>query len=252
MTMGGLPVPPIEYRRLVGREDEGEYDGAAGANAFHGLPDRAFDSVLDFGCGTGRLAGPLIRRERRPRKYLGIDRHKGMIEWCTLNLTPLAPEFEFQHHDVHHPYLNPGGTPGHLLLPARDESVTLFLAVSVFTHLLEEDAVFYLRELGRTLSPEGMAVTIWFLFDKSDYPMMQEFQNALMINPCDLTNAVIFDRNWLVRAAADADLAITRLTPPSIRGFHWWLYFERCGPGRATLDFPPDTVPCGLTRPPLS
>ena len=125
-----------------------------------------------------------------------------MIEWCRDHLTAAAPTFEFEHHDVLHPELNPGGTPGHLPLPAGDADVSLFLGISIFTHLLEQDAEFYLRELGRVLSPDGVAVLTWFLFDKEDFPFMQAFQNALMINPSDLTNAVIFDRRWLIDQAA--------------------------------------------------
>jgi hypothetical protein len=102
------------------------------------------------------------------------------------------------------------------------------------------------------MSPTGIATTTWFLFDKADFPMMQEFQNALMINPLDLTNAVIFDRNWLVRTAAEAGLTITSVRPPKIRGFHWSVYFERSGPGRTPVEFPPDLAPRGIARPPLS
>ena len=251
MTTKSLPIPPLEFRRLVGRPEEPFYDGSTATHPFDGMEESRYRSVFDFGCGAGRLAGPLISRQPRPGRYLGIDRHRGMIDWCTAHLGVLAPEFEFRHHDVLHPQLNPGGTPGHLPLPSSDGDVTLFLAVSVFTHLLEDDAAFYLRELGRVLSPQGVAVATWFLFDKSDYPMMQEFQNALMINPCDLTNAVIFDRSWLVRTADAAGLSITRIDPPGIRGFHWWIYFEKHGPGRTSIDFPLDLAPRGIARPPL-
>ena len=51
-------------------------------------------------------------------------------------------------------------------------------------------------------SPDGVAVTTWFLFDKANFPMMQEFQNALYISDFDPTNAVIFDRTWLSGALA--------------------------------------------------
>jgi SAM-dependent methyltransferase len=246
-----VPIPPIEFRRLVGLPDERFFDGSIQGTPFDHLPSYCFDSVLDFGCGIGRLAASLIRRPQPPRRYLGIDRHKGMIDWCRANLSPLAPEFYFEHHNVFHEVLNAEGTPGHLPLPAGDGSVTLFIAWSVFTHLLEEDAKYYLHELNRVMGPRGIATTTWFLFDKGDFPMMQEFQNALMINPRDPTNAVIFDRNWLVRTAAEAGLTITSVTPPEIRGFHWIIYFERTGPGRVPAEFPPDLAPRDIARPPL-
>ena len=49
--------------------------------------------------------------------------------------------------------MNPDGAFATLPLPAGDGEVTLFLAWSVFTHLLEADAAFYLRELARVLHP---------------------------------------------------------------------------------------------------
>ena len=140
---------------------------------------------------------------------------------------PHADGFEFRHHDVLHDVLNPTGTPGHLPLPIGDGDVTLFIAWSVFTHLLEADADFYLRELARVLHPGGVAVSTWFTFDKSDYPMMQEFQNALYIHPGDLTNAVIFDRAWILDRLEQAGLVATRIVPPKIKGFQWMLYLER-------------------------
>ncbi len=244
------PLPPAEYRSIVGLPDPAAFDNPAAVPAW---TEESLQSgtTLDFGCGAGRLARHLIRRDPRPKHYLGIDRHKGMIDWCLDNLAPLAQEFEFRHHDVLHPVLNPAGTPGHLELPVDDDEVSLFIAISVFTHLLEEDASFYLKELGRILGPQGLAVTTWFLFDKGDFPMMQEFQNALMINPHDLTNAVIFDREWLLKETAAADLVITHVTPPTVRGYHWGIHFQRQGPGRSLAAFPEDLAPRGVARPPL-
>lgn len=246
-----LPVPPVEFCRLVGRPDAQHYGPWVHEPAFNYVPEDAYRRVLDFGCGCGRSARWLIQRRPGVERYLGIDRHAGMVEWCRSHLTTAAPEFDFQHHDVLHPALNPQGTPGHLPLPVPDSTVTLFLGISIFTHLLEADALFYLRELGRVLNPQGVAVTTWFLFDKGDYPMMQEFQNALMINPLDLTNAVIFDRAWLMREADAAGLVITRVLPPSLRGFHWTLHFERQADGRLAAPFPEDVAPAGVARPPL-
>ena len=247
-----LPVPPIEYRRLVGLADEKYYGPSVHQPVFNYVPETAYRTIFDFGCGCGRHARRLIQRAIRPNHYLGIDRHQGMITWCRDHLTTAAPTFEFRHHDVAHPELNPGGTPGHLPLPVGDAEITLFLGVSIFTHLLEADAGFYLRELGRVLSPDGLAVTTWFLFDKQDFPMMQEFQNALMINPLDLTNAVIFDRDWLTAQAGQAGLVITRVLPPALRGFHWTVHLERRTDGRVPVTFPDDLAPRGVARAPLS
>lgn len=246
-----LPLPPLPFRRLVGPTEPELFDNPSHQPVFPGLPPRAYDSVFDFGCGCGRLARQLIQQQSRPARYVGIDRHKGMVDWCRENLAPSAPGFDFRHHDVRHELLNPGGTPGHLDLPARNADITLFIAWSVFTHLLQADAEFYLEELGRVLSPAGVAVTTWFLFDKGDFPMMQEFQNALFINHQDPTNAVIFDRTWLTDRASRAGLVATHIVPPSVRGYQWVIHLQKLGDGRTQAPFPEDQAPRGIVRPPL-
>jgi SAM-dependent methyltransferase len=248
--LSDLPLPPLEFRRLVGPTEPGFFDNPTRNPVFTDVPDAAYATVFDFGCGCGRLARQMIQQHPRPQRYIGVDRHKGMIEWCRGNLAAHAPGFEFSHHDVFHDQLNPGGTPGHLPLPACDGEVTLFIGWSVFTHLLEPDTEFYVRELSRVLSPDGIAVTTWFLFDKGDFPMMQEFQNALLINAQDPTNAVIFDKDWMLNQLARAGLVVTAVVPPSIRGFQWVTHIQRQAPGRVAVPFPEDVAPRGLARPP--
>jgi SAM-dependent methyltransferase len=250
-SLTDLPLPPPEFRRLVGPTDPKFFDNSGPQLVFSDVNEDAYSSVFDFGCGCGRLARQLIQQRPRPGRYLGVDRHKGMISWCHENLAPRAPGFEFQHHNVFHEMLNPQGTPGHLPLPAADKEATLFIAWSVFTHLLEPDAEFYMQELARVLGQTGVAVTTWFLFDKGDFPMMQEFQNALFINDRDPTNAVIFDRDWLSRQVSGADLVMTRIIPPSIRGFQWTIHLERRQEGRVPAAFPEDVAPRGIARPPI-
>jgi SAM-dependent methyltransferase len=245
-----LPVPPAELRRLVGPTDLEPFDNATGALVFPGVPEHAYAVVFDFGCGCGRLARQLMQQRLRPGRYLGVDPHKGMVEWCRTHLTPHAPEFQFRHHDVFHEFVNPDGKLDLLALPAADREVTLFVAWSVFTHLLERDADFYLGELARVLSPSGVAITTWFLFDKRNFPMMQAFQNALFISDFDPTNAVLFDRGWLCERAARAGLVMTRVAPPAIRGFQWTIELQQAGDGRTWAAFPEDLAPHGLARPP--
>jgi SAM-dependent methyltransferase len=222
-----LPLPPLAFRHLVGPTDPAEFDKPVARQLFAELPAGAFDNVFDYGCGCGRLARLLLQLTPRPRRYLGIDPHSGMIEWCRANITSRAAEFEFAHHDVFQEFMNPDGTFEQVPLPPEDGSVSLFLAWSVFTHLLQPDAEFYLRELARVLRPDGVAVTTWFLFDKSDFPMMQDFQNALYISDFDPTNAVIFDRTWLSGALATAGLEVAALTAPVVRGHQWAMHLRR-------------------------
>lgn len=242
--MAELPIPPLEMRQAVGPTDPAAFDNPAAAPVFPGLPESAYRSVLDFGCGCGRLARQMIQQDPQPRAYLGIDLHPVMIEWCRRNLTPAAPSFEFRHHDVHYPSWNPGeGKPDTLPFPAADGSRSLVIAHSVFTHLIQAHAEFYLGEVARVLAEDGHFEATWFLFDKRSFPMMQEFQNALYINDLNPTNAVIFDRAWLVEAAAERGLTIVAASPPPVRGYHWRITMRPAAAGAAPVELPEDRAP---------
>ena len=222
-----LPLPPRDFRHLVGPTEPEDFDTPIARQIFDQLPAHVYDFVFDYGCGCGRLARQLLRAGPRPRRYLGIDPHRGMVDWCRVNITPRAPEFEFRHHDVFQEFMNPDGTFEQLPLPPEDGTVSLFLAWSVFTHLLQLDAEFYVREIARLLRPDGVAVTTWFLFDKADFPMMQDFQNALYISDFDPTNAVIFDETWLARTLEAAGLKVDCMTAPVVRGYQWTIHLRR-------------------------
>jgi SAM-dependent methyltransferase len=247
----GLPLPPAEMRCLVGLLDDSYFDNPAGDLVFAALPADAYGSVLDFGCGCGRIARQLIQQRPRPRSYLGLDLHRGMVRWCQQNLAPHAPGFRFEHHDVHHAALNPEGQRQPLPFPLEDRSVRLVNAWSVFTHLLEDQARHYLSEAARVLAPDGFLHATWFLFDKASFPMMQEFQNTLFINHEDPTNAVLFDRAWLLRAAAAAGLKLVWAKRPKIRGYQWILVMAHAAHAWPEIPLPQDDGPTGFNRPPL-
>src|SRR5262249_30764548 len=143
------------------------------------LPVQAYEEVFDFGCGCGRVARQLILQRPQPRRYLGIDLHRGMVAWCRKNLSPIVPQFQFAHHDVFMTNFNSKSTNRVLPFPANDSEFTLVNAHSVFTHLTEEQIAFYLQECARILRPTGILHSTWFLFDKRNFPMMQEPNNAL-------------------------------------------------------------------------
>ena len=248
-----LPIPPLELREMVGPTDPAAFDNPSRAPILPGLPPEAYDSVLDFGCGCGRLARQLIQQRPRPRRYIGIDLHRGMAEWCERKLAPHADGFTFEHHDVYHASFNPDAPQSQQTqrLPVANDSVSLMIAWSVFTHLIEEQIAFYLRETARVLRPDGRLASTWFLFDKTDFPMMQDFQNCLYINTRDPTNAVIVDRQWLRQACRAEGLVIVAATPPEIRGFHWKITIRPQGSEDAEIELPLDGSPVGLARPPL-
>ncbi len=244
-------MPPLALRQLVGPTEDAFFDNPSGARVFTDLPPHADEFVFDFGCGCGRVARQLMQQAVPPRGYLGIDIHRGMIQWCTRELAPHAAQFRFAHHDVFNVSLNPEGSRALVGFPLADRSVSLMIAWSVFTHVSEAQAEHYLREAARVLRPDGVLMSTWFLFEKRDFPMMQTFQNALFINDIDPTNAVIFDRSWFLRTLADAGLRLARVVPPALRGYQWQMFLEPRRVGAVDVEIPVDLAVFGTLPPPL-
>jgi SAM-dependent methyltransferase len=148
-----LPIPPLEMRELVGPTDPAMFDNPAGTPVFgNDIEPELYDSVLDFGCGCGRLARQMMQQNPRPRNYLGLDLHKGMVRWDRENLQPRVEGFEFHHHDVYNRSFNPHATAPTAPLPVEDRSISLLLAWSVFTHLTQNQREYYLHEVARVLT----------------------------------------------------------------------------------------------------
>ena len=247
-----LPALPFRHWKCDGSSGPTElfvYDNPNGALVYPYLPAETYEKVFDFGCGCGRVARQLILQRPKPATYVGIDLHAGMIEWCQQNLRPAAPNFNFYHHDVFNVALNPGhGKPLSAPFPSGDSQFTLVNALSVFTHLTQAQAEYYLRECGRILQPQGVLHASWFLFDKADHPMMDENHSALYVSYVDPSAAVIFDRTWLRNMARALGLRIFNWVPPDIRG-HQWLVLMTPNSAVPEVELPPDTSPRGLVDP---
>jgi SAM-dependent methyltransferase len=245
-TPEALPLPPMEMRQLVGPTKDEWFDNPDGTLVFPFLPESAYDTVFDFGCGCGRIARMLIQQRPQPRRYVGIDLHHGMIKWCRRNLTPHARQFEFHHHDVYNFHFNPGeGKPRELAFPVEDGAFSLVNATSVFTHLTQEQTPHYLAETARILRDDGTLHSTWFLFDRSDFPMLREENGAIYVSYVDPTAAVIYAREWLTQAVAAAGLTIYEIYPSPIRGYQWTLLMSPSRLGLEPVPLPPDTAPVG-------
>jgi SAM-dependent methyltransferase len=238
-------------RELVGRPEPEGFEPPPGERVFPTITgEHHYDMVFDFGCGCGRIARQLALASRpMPKRYVGVDLHAGMISWASENLTRTLPNFSFIHQNVYNAGFNPDPTlPRTAPFPIEAASVTLLIATSVFTHLVQSQAEVYLDEVSRVLRPDGVMIASFFLFEKRFYPMMQDFQAALYINDVDPTNAVVFDRDWLLNGLQARDLAIRVARPPTVRGFHWELEIER---GIPSIELPRDLAPFGRQPPPV-
>jgi SAM-dependent methyltransferase len=124
-------------------------------------------SILDVGCGWGRLAMPLAQRLGPDGRYLGMDAAAEAIAWCRRHIAEADPRFRFHHADIRNSYANPRGripAARASLLP-WEERFDRIVAFSLFTHLLPEALARYLAEAARLCRPGGALVATFFLLD---------------------------------------------------------------------------------------
>jgi SAM-dependent methyltransferase len=107
---------------------------------FAGRSISEFGTILDWGCGCGRVTQHLLRRTSA--KVYGADIDAENVAWCSENLT--AGRFE----------VSPLMPPTSL----ASESVDLIVGISVFTHLDEITQNAWLHEVRRLLKPNGIAL----------------------------------------------------------------------------------------------
>lgn len=136
----GPPLPPRRLMVRVAGTADADWFLRSGRAAYDAIaahvPLDTVDSVLDFGCGCGRVT-------RYWRDFdgavCGSDVSRKAIEWCRDNLDFAA----FVHNGLAPP------------LDLEDERFDLVYALSVFTHLTADLQLAWRDELRRVLKPGG-------------------------------------------------------------------------------------------------
>ncbi len=168
-----LPVPPKDLRLWVGPfEDERLFLELGGetVSLMESMGKlRSKDSVLDVGCGSGRVALALANVLSPKGRYTGFDVGLPPIRWCQENIQSRYPNFHFSHIDVRHPGYNPEGrlSPEQVRFPVETESVDLAVLSSIFTHLLPSAVQAYTREIARVLRSGGRSLISFLLMNKA-------------------------------------------------------------------------------------
>jgi ubiquinone/menaquinone biosynthesis C-methylase UbiE len=123
---------------------------------------------MDLGCGWGRVALTLALygygNERFSGNYIGIDVDQELIAWARKHFEP--DHFRFELAPTRSTVYNPDGSDELYQLPAPEGSQDFVFSNSLFTHLLEQDMVTYLRESARVLRPGGKISMTVFCIDQ--------------------------------------------------------------------------------------
>ena len=139
------------------------------------------ESVLEIGCGPGRMALPLSTYLSDKGRYVGVDVVAKAVAWCRRNISRRHPNFAFHHADVLNQRYNPGGKfeARTYTFPFSDHSFDFILLTSVFTHLYPADTQHYLQDIARMLRPTGRVLATFFLLNPEQRALAEQGQNHI-------------------------------------------------------------------------
>lgn len=225
---GILPLPPAHLQARVAGSYYAEFvehgerllDCLQSALAAAGAELTALPSVLDFGCGCGRVLRALHYRRGPGQKLFGTDIDAEAIDWCARNYPSIA---EFR--------VNPTEPP----MPFAEESFDLAIGLSVFTHLPEAMQDPWLRDLGRVIRPGGYLLLT--IHGTKHFQRVPEADRAAALQA-----GIYYERVGATEGLPDFYQA-TYHTPGYIRR-HWSHYFDIIDVRERAIDDHQDIVVC--------
>lgn len=139
------------------------------------------ESVLDVGCGIGRMAASLTGYLSSAGSYDGFDIVKLGIRWSNYHISRQYPNFKFLHADVYSDMYNPKGSykASAYQFPYPDAKFDYVFLASVFTHMLPPDMQHYLSEIARVLKPGGRALITYFALNSEARELIEQGANKL-------------------------------------------------------------------------
>lgn len=135
------PVPPLDLRKIVAAPEPeiflwtGYVDSQQIMRIFRQYGGGENPSILDFGCGCGRMTRFL------PGAF-GCDINPDLVTWCQKNLSWVNTRLN-------------GMTPP---LPYEDTSFDCIYSLSIFSHLPKKMSDIWLQDLYRILKPGGLLI----------------------------------------------------------------------------------------------
>jgi cyclopropane fatty-acyl-phospholipid synthase-like methyltransferase len=163
-----LPLPPARIRQGGPALADDAYFLESGLTIVGLLRDEAglepTSSLLDFGCGPGRLSVALIASDWYQGSYVGVDVKQVHVDWCNDQIASRHPSYRFSKMDAANDRYNPSGLSTRQI-PVDSESRDVVCAWSVFSHMGGEETFDYLREIRRILGPGGRAFVTVFVGD---------------------------------------------------------------------------------------
>jgi SAM-dependent methyltransferase len=175
-----------------GRQGTALTIGWSEREAISHLHDLDGASIVDIGCGIGRLTRYLV--DQPIRHYLGIDIVEDIVEEARATAAG-DPRFAFRLVDKPQ-------------IPAEQESADIVCAFSVITHLLPQEVFAYFSEAARVLRSGSVGV-----FSFNDYALPKHranFLNSVKTHAARHDLLTWFERPTLRFFAEAAGLAVVK------------------------------------------
>lgn len=160
-------IPDYKNRR-GGKVSYAEWAHAIGifqTIIYQTLKTKTGNKILDIGCGTGLLGIASEPFTYDKGTYTGIDVMSAEVDFCRSHFK--ADNYSFIHLDVANPSYANAQSAELKPWPIDSASQDLVTGLSVWTHLSEIDATFYMKEIQRVLKKGGKAMITFFFLDES-------------------------------------------------------------------------------------
>jgi len=167
----GIKIPPTNLRPGGPRYSSNKYfyeSAIKEANRLvNNLNLNPQSTILDIGCGPGRLPIGILKVLGNVKEYVGFDVDKEKIDWCQKHISLNNQNFKFKFINVKSERYNPTGNiaQSKFQLPLQENSFDIIYLSSVFTHLLVDDIKAYLQEFSRLLKLDGNVFVTMFVED---------------------------------------------------------------------------------------
>ena len=129
---------------------------------------KANSDIVEIGCGCGRLAVHL-NADYFSGAFLGIDIDLEMVNYCSSHFPPERFSYRLSPHksSIYRAENGPQQESKSFVI-ASPESKDFIYSLSLFTHLLEQELTFYMRESFRTLRRDGIIFMTFFCLEHVD------------------------------------------------------------------------------------
>lgn len=166
-------LPPLRYMKKVGSPTKESYLKVMAAlteDVCQMCKIKSNSNVLDLGSGAGRIAMGFSQVLNSSAQYHGIDVWKSGINWCKKNITGSHPNFIFHYikpkNNYYFSWFKPKKPENVFRFEfLEDSTFDCVFAISLFTHLLEEDLMQYYREVHRVMKSDGFFYSTFFVID---------------------------------------------------------------------------------------